>query len=108
MLKFPDLIKKIRKSGGLTQKEFAEAINVSTVLVAMIESGNKEVSKKFILKLANGLSVHPSSITPFLFSDQNLKEDKISFLEKSLIDFGEKMQIYLIKESAKKLRKNEN
>ena len=33
MYSFPKLIKKIREASDLTQKEFAEAVDVSTVLI---------------------------------------------------------------------------
>ncbi len=107
MFAFPDLIKKIRKSSGLTQKQLAEKLEVSQILVAMIESGQKEVSKSFIIKLAQILDVHPSSITPFLFADKDLNVGNVSFAEKSLIQFGEKMQLFLINKKAKQLVKNE-
>lgn len=105
MYSFPDLIKKIRDESGLTQKEFASILGVSTILIAMIESGQKEVSKNFILKLANKLKISPSSITPFLFLDKNSNNKKISQIEKSLIDLGEKLQNFLIKKKAKNLKK---
>lgn len=107
MLTFQDLIKKIRESSELTQKEFAQKLSVSPILIAMIESGQKEVSKNFIIKLSKSLGVHPSSITPFLFMEKDLDTKDLSLIEKSLITFGEQMQIYLINKRAKKLLKNE-
>lgn len=105
MLTFPELIKEIRRSSQLTQKEFAEIVGISTVLLSMVESGSKEVSKSLIVKIAKVLDVHPASITPFLFADKT-KSTKTSPVEKSLINLGEKMQIYLIKNRAKKINKN--
>ena len=55
MYSFPELIKKIRSEANMTQADFAKAIDVSPVLIAMVESGQKEVSKKLILKLAKKL-----------------------------------------------------
>jgi transcriptional regulator with XRE-family HTH domain len=107
MLTFQELIKKIRESSGLTQKQFAERLSVSPILIAMIESGQKEVSKNFIIRLSNSLGIHPSSITPFLFMEKDLNTKELSFIEKSLIDFGEKMQEYLITKKAKKLLQND-
>lgn len=104
---FPELIKKIRNEAGLTQAELAKAIDVSPVLIAMVESGQKEVSKKLILKLADGLKVHPASITPFLYGEDVENGKKLSVIEKQFIGWGTKLQNHLIKERAKLLRRNE-
>lgn len=103
MYNFPELIKKIRDESGLTQADFARALNVSAVLIAMIETGQKEVSKNFILKLAKLLHVHPVSITPFLFASQ--KGSHVIGFEKDFLNWGQKMQILLINKRAKKLKK---
>ena len=103
MYSFPELIKKIRQEAGLTQVEFAKAIDVSPVLIAMVESGQKDVSKKLIVKIANGLKVHPASITPFLYSD-DAKKDDLSSIEKQFLDWGTKLQDYLIKKRARLLK----
>lgn len=108
MYTFPELIKQIRKESGLTQKEFAQVVSVSTILVSMIEAGQKDVSKNFILKLSEKLNVHPSTITPFLFSDQGMDAKSVSGFEKRLVDFGEKLQSYLIKIKSKNLKKYAN
>ena len=86
MYSFPELIKKIRGASGLTQKEFAEAIQVSTVLVSMIEAGQKDVSKNFIIKLSDKLGVNPSSITPFLYIYKDIDNKGISKIEKTFIN----------------------
>ncbi|MDP2641790.1 MAG: helix-turn-helix transcriptional regulator [bacterium] len=104
MLTFPELIKKIREEAGLTQAEFAVAVDVSPVLIAMIESEQKEVSKKLIIKIAKKMNVHPASITPFLFVKENDPIKGISTIEQSLIKWGEKMQTLLIKDRSKLLR----
>lgn len=103
MLTFPELIKKIRESSGLTQEEFAKVLSVSTVLISMIESGQKEVSKKLIKNLAGKLEVHPNSIAPFLYSHLELKS--LSAIEKEMIKLGERIQHYLIQKKAKNLKK---
>ncbi|MFA5766831.1 MAG: helix-turn-helix transcriptional regulator [Candidatus Paceibacterota bacterium] len=105
MYSFPKLIKKIRGEAGLTQAELAKALGVSTVLIVMIENGQKRVSKKLIIKLARLLKVHPSSITPFIFSAGVGSVKKFSALERGFICWGEKMQTYLIKKRAKLLKR---
>jgi len=102
MKTFVEILKQIRKEAGLTQGALAKRIGVSTILISMVEAGQKEASKSLIVKLAKGMGVHPSSIAPFLFIS---KESQPSKLEKALISFGEKMQDVLIKEKSKNLKK---
>lgn len=105
MYSFPELIKKIREASNLTQEELANIIGVSTVLISMIETGQKEISKNFIVKLSDKLGVSPSSITPFLYIYQDAGSKSISPIEKKIISLGESMQNYLINKKAKKLKK---
>lgn len=108
MYTFPQLIRKIRSEAGLTQAQFADVLDVSTVLVTMIETGQKEVSKKFVIKLSDCMGVHPASITPFLFMAEDVDHRPLSKVEKMLLECGEKMQDILVKNKAKKLRKYAN
>jgi transcriptional regulator with XRE-family HTH domain len=101
MYTFPELIKKIREESGLTQAEFAKSLNVSAVLIAMVETGQKEVSKNLLIKLAEKMKVHPASITPFLFISKNDPVGKTSEVERMLTRWGEKMQKHLIRDRAK-------
>jgi len=105
MYTFPELIKKIRDEAGLTQAEFAKALGVSAVLITMVETGQKEVSKNLLLKLANRINVHPTSITPFLFISKDNPMEAVSGIEQTFIKWGEKMQMYLIKDRSKILKK---
>lgn len=104
MYSFPELIKKIRETADLTQREFAEIMQVSTILISMIETGQKDVSKGFIINLAKKLGVNPSSLTPFLYIYKDIDNKKISKIEKSLIELGEKFQTFLINKKAKSLK----
>lgn len=108
MYKFPELIKQIRNEAGLTQAEFAKAVEVSPVLIAMVETGQKEVSKKLLLKIAERLEVHPSSITPFLYDGTESEAKGLSPIERQLISLGTKLQDYLIKTKSKNLKKHAN
>ncbi|MFH2004839.1 MAG: helix-turn-helix domain-containing protein [Bacteroidota bacterium] len=108
MYSFPELIKKIRNEAGLTQTEFAKALGVSAVLIAMVETGQKEVSKNLLVKIAEQLNVHPFSITPFLFIDTEKLSNNPPAMEKKIIEWGEKMQTHLIKDRAKLLKKYAN
>jgi len=106
MYSFPELIKKIRTKAELTQAEFAHAIGVSPVLIAMVESGQKEVSKKLLLQLSAALKVHPASVTPFLYGDESHQSEPLSVVEKQLLKVGVKLQDHLINDRAKLLKKN--
>ncbi len=104
MHSFPDLIKKIREEAELTQTEFAKKIDVSPVLVAMVETGQKPISKKMIEKIAEKLEVHPASITPFLYLDQDFSYKKLGKLERLMIEQAERLQDLLIEKKSKLLR----
>lgn len=106
MYSFPELIRKIRSEAGLTQAEFAAAIEVSPVLIAMVESGQKEVSKKLLRKIADALKVHPASMTPFLYGDEPSNNEKTSGIERQFLNWGTKLQDHLIKDRSKLLRKD--
>jgi transcriptional regulator with XRE-family HTH domain len=105
MYKFPELIKKIRNEAGLTQAEFAGAIDVSPVLIAMVESGQKEVSKKLLLKIADRLEVSPASITPFLYGSEAAAGRKLSVIERQFLALGIKLQEHLISTKSHNLLK---
>lgn len=103
MYNFSELLKKIRQESQLTQSELAVILDVSEVLITMIETGQKEVSKNFIIKLAEALKVSPNSITPFIFDIKDSEE--LSVIEKQLVRLGEKLQTDLIKNKSKNLKK---
>lgn len=105
MQTFPELLKSIREGGGLTQEELARALGVSTILISMVETGQKDASKKLVVKLAQKLEVHPSSIVPFMFMNKSGEMEKITGIERTFISLGEKLQSHLIKVKSKKLKK---
>jgi len=104
MYNFPELIKKIRKESALTQAQFASALEVSPVLIAMVETGQKQVSKNLLLKLAERLEVNPASITPFLYGSAPVEGEKLSLVERQFLTWGMKFQEQLIKKNSKKLK----
>lgn len=105
MYSFPVFLKKIREESRLTQEELAKILCVSTILVSMVETGQKEVSKKFIKSLAEKMGVSATSITPFLFFEKETSLKDLSNTEKSFIKLVEKLQIHLIQTKAKNLRR---
>jgi transcriptional regulator with XRE-family HTH domain len=105
MYTFPELIKKIRSEAGLTQAEFANAVEVSPVLIAMVESGQKEVSKKLLRKIAERLEVQPASITPFLYGHEAVDDQHLSSVERQFLLWGTRLQEHLIKTKSKNLKK---
>lgn len=105
MYTFSELLRQIRGEGNLTQAELAKILGVSTILISMIETDQKEASKAFIRKLADKLETHPSSIMPFMFFEDDIAIKKLSGLERTLISLGEEFQNYLIRIKSKKLKK---
>ena len=81
----------------------ATALGVSEVLITMLETGQKEVSKNFVVRLAEALKVSPNSITPFIFDVNDSRN--LSGIESQLIKLGERLQTYLIQNKAKNLKK---
>ncbi len=105
MYTFPELLRQIRDESGLTQEQMGRALDVSTILISMLETGQKEASKGFVVRLADKLDVQPGSMMPFIFVGEGEKPEKMSGIEKTLIETGEKLQLYLIKTRAKRLKK---
>jgi len=101
---FPKLLKKIRNEAGLTQEDLARVLEVSTALIAMVETGQKEVSKNLIERLAKKLDVSSNSITPFIFIGNDINLKKLSGVEKKLLQVGGHLQNFLIKKKAKNLK----
>lgn len=101
MYDFPELLKSIRKETKLTQAELAAKLGVSTILIAMIESGSREPSKKFVKILAKKMKVSPMAIVPFMYSENKYSDD--SALEKKLLNFGMSLQRQLIKKKAQNI-----
>lgn len=104
MESFPSLIRKIRVKSGLTQTEFARLLDVSPILIAMVETGQKDVSKSLVEKIARILDVQPASISPFLFTHKISSIKDLSFIEQQLYKYGTKLQEQLIEQKAKLLR----
>lgn len=103
MYNFMELLKAIRAETGLTQSAFAEKLGVSTVLIAMLETGQKEPTKKFVNNLAEKMDVLPQSIIPFVYNVNKYNEKDMSKLEKQLIKLGMKFQSELVKKKAKNI-----
>lgn len=60
----------LRKQKNLTQKELAEALGTSPVYYSQIETGAKDLSKKFAVKLADYYNISVDSLlTPVTNDD---------------------------------------
>lgn len=103
MYNFIELLKAIRAETGLTQSAFAEKLGVSTILITMLETGQREPTKKFVNNLAEKMGVMPQSIIPFVYNINKYNESDMSKLEKQLIKLGMKLQAELIKKKAKNI-----
>ncbi len=100
---FAELLKAIRNETGLTQAHFAEKIEVSAVLIAMLETGQKHPTKKFIEKLAHKMRVSPQSLLPFIVDSRECDACELSPVERRLIELGSKLQEELIKKKSKNI-----
>ena len=50
LVNFANLVKTYRKENHLSNKEFADKVGVTTTLVSRVESGNKNLGIKTIIK----------------------------------------------------------
>ena len=96
-----ELLKGIRKTAGLTQQELADLLGVHKMLIAMLETGKREMTKDFIDKLAKALGVSSFSISPVLYAN----EERPSGLAGKLVDLAEALQETLVTKTAKRLTK---
>jgi len=97
MKKFSDIVKNIRDEAGLSQKDFAIELGVSTIYISKIETEQKEASKQFLIRLSDFVGVHPSTLAPYLFYDEHIDEERMTFLEKKLIEIVENLQTRVFK-----------
>ena len=102
---FSSLLKKIRQEAGITQGQLAKALGVSTILISMIETGQKPASIKFVGQLASKLDTHPSTILPSVFADIPNNSKHLSRPERSLLALGLRLQSKLVERKAKNLLK---
>lgn len=97
-----ELLKGIRETARLTQQELADLLGVHKMLIAMMETGKREMSKDFIASLAKALGVSSLSIAPILYAN----EPRPSGLAGRLVDIAEALQKTLVSRVAKKLIKD--
>jgi transcriptional regulator with XRE-family HTH domain len=107
MRTFGEFLKEVRTAAGkMSQAELAKALDVSTVLITMVETGKKSPSKKLVAKLAEKLEVRPAAIMPLLDSSDFLL--KTSRIERLAMEAIENLQIELIQKRAPKLSRYAN
>ncbi len=68
---FGKRVKKLRKSMGLTQEEFAERANMEYKYLGAIERGEKNLTINNIEKIAKGFGIEAHQL--FLFNFEGLK-----------------------------------
>jgi transcriptional regulator with XRE-family HTH domain len=103
MKKFSSFLKELRSAAQISQEEFAQIMEFSTLLITLLETDKKEPSKKFITRLAEKLEITPNSLLP-LISDKDIDVDLLTGLEKRLISIVDELQIFLIQKRAHKLK----
>lgn len=106
MSTFSQFLKQIRATSELSQKELADILGFSTILIVKLETGAKRPSKKFITTLAKKMDVRPASITPFMLDSNSAGAAPLSNLEKKLLALTERIQLEIINRDAKRLKHN--
>jgi len=69
------IIKAEREKAGLTQDRLAEAANISSRFLQMIESGTKQPSLLTLFKLCDALGLHYSAILDEIWTDWKKNKD---------------------------------
>ncbi len=69
-------LRQYRKQLGLTQKDLAAAIHVSTVYISNVERGKRNVSILVLLRLALALQIPFADLVQPLFEHPELLQNK--------------------------------
>lgn len=88
-------IKYYRKKAGITQKQLAELVGVTSTAVSNWESGQNSINTEILFKVCEVLNVSLNNIystTPAISSEQKEKttpaEDGLSDAQRALIQFA--------------------
>ncbi|MBY6931885.1 helix-turn-helix domain-containing protein [Clostridium botulinum] len=76
-----DMIKKLRKDKGLTQKQLADAVNVSTITIQNYENNRRKPSIEMLEKISSALNVF---IFNFNKEDNSLENPRYYLIEQYL------------------------
>lgn len=76
-----DIIKKLRKDKGLTQKQLAEMLNVSTVTIQNYENNRRKPSIEMLQKISSTLNVF---IFNFDEEKKSIEDSREYFIEQYL------------------------
>lgn len=60
-----ELIRVQRKRKGLTQKQLAEAVGVSTPSIRIYELGKRTPNEKMLCQIADALAISPEVLHPY-------------------------------------------
>ena len=66
---FGEAVRRLRKTRGISQEEFADLIGIHRTYIGGIERGERNPTLTTIWKIANALEVHPRDLLPL--STQN-------------------------------------
>lgn len=58
----PEMIKVLRADLGLSQREFSEFTGIRGPVISVLESGQRNMSLKFLFKYARALGKKPSEV----------------------------------------------
>lgn len=61
-LKFGRNIKRLREASNISQSKFALMIGLSQTYLSGVENGHRNISFDNIIKIADGLDVHPAKL----------------------------------------------
>lgn len=89
MSRFPDQLRALRESRGMTQEKLSEALGVAKSTVSMYETGSREANFEMLEAIADHFNVNMSDLLgePVIYS---LNQEELSLLDRyrSLDDEG--------------------
>lgn len=102
------LIRDIRKETGLNQEQFAKTLGISKILLALIETDQRNPSALFMEKLSSQMGVHVSTLLPFSALYEIDEKNQLSSIEKKLLNWSKDMRDYMLTKGVYKIKQNYN
>lgn len=83
---FGNNIRRLRKAAGYSQERFAEAIEIGTTSLSLVETGKGFVTAKTLTKIADTLKVDVAQLFTYV------KDDNIEDYYKNILDKVERLK----------------
>ncbi len=92
---FKDVLKQLRKSRGMTQKDLAIQIGISQNAISMYETGRREPDMRLLAAMGEALDVDMNALLGAAEKPAPEVEEEISLNSRDYRDIGKKMRSML-------------